>query len=507
MDLAALIQSLRPLLANSSNLPKIVELLEKHTDLAEYEVARYYVQHAIGGAIQELLESRDPLQRLSGVKAIGFLFPRASRSQKPAAKPRSPNASKPKAPRLGASTLLRRAAKDPDGDVRRTASAVTNSLGIQEVALADSRFPAPRNTWTRIGGWNESGWTFGLRKPYLRKPVRRVPDDIADVRKTFGALKTADDVAKLLGFKKAKDLLPFMRVGNAAGSGYVEFTVPKATGGTRTICAPRAPLKQVQRTILRELLEKVPTHPAAHGFVKGRSVVTNAEPHQRAKIVIKMDLKDFFPTIHFFRVMGTFQYLGASEAASKTLAAIVTHRSKLDDGRMIVPGALPQGAPTSPAVTNIVCRRFDARMSALSAKVGAKYTRYADDLTFSFEQEPSKGIGRFLWWVDQIIQQEGFTQNAPKRRVLRPSNQQRITGVVVNAGMSVPREARRRFRAILQNIRNTSVQEQARGKSDFKSYLLGFASYVKMVQPEVGKELFAEVRSVLAEDVRKTAPK
>ena len=140
-------------------------------------------------------------------------------------------------------------------------------------------------------------------------------------------------------------------------------------------------------------------------------------------------------------------------------------------------------------------------------KVGAKYTRYADDLTFSFEQEPSKGIGRFLWWVDQIIQQEGFTQNAPKRRVLRPSNQQRITGVVVNSGMSVPREARRRFRAILQNIRNTSVHEQARGKSDFKSYLLGFASYVKMVQPDVGKELFAEVRSVLAEDSRKTAPK
>ncbi len=102
-----------------------------------------------------------------------------------------------------------------------------------------------------------------------------------------------------------------------------------------------------------------------------------------------------------------------------------------------------------------------------------------------------------------MIQQEGFVQNAPKRRVLRGSNQQRITGVVVNNGLSVPRDARRRFRAILENIRRTSVEEQARGKTDFKAYLKGFASYVKMVQPEVGKKLMEEVHSVLAEDVRK----
>jgi retron-type reverse transcriptase len=232
-------------------------------------------------------------------------------------------------------------------------------------------------------------------------------------------------------------------------------------------------------------------------------VVSNAQPHEGAKVVIKIDLKDFFPTVHFYRVAGTFRYLGMGEAAANTLAAIVTHRNKLPDGTVIMPGALPQGAPTSPAITNIVCRRLDARLDALAKKADATYTRYADDLTFSFRAEPSKGVGRFLWWVDQVIQQEGFVQNAPKRRVLRPSNQQRITGVVVNNGLSVPRDARRRFRAILENVRRTSLEEQSRGKRDFKSYLTGFASYVKMVQPEVGNKLLAEVRSVLAEDARK----
>jgi RNA-directed DNA polymerase len=481
MDLAKLLFTLKPLLADArSNLPKIVELLEKHNDLAEYAVARFYVSKAAKVALEDRLSSVDPAQRAEAVKAIPKLLGRNE-----------------------GATLLRRVYKDPAPAVRSAARSGVYALGIEDVALPDSRFPAPRNNWQREGGWNETGWAFGLSAPRARKPTRRVPEEIAATRGVFKELQTTDDVAKKLGFKKGKELKALMRAGSQAGSGYVEFTVPKATGGVRTICAPRAPLKRVQRSILRELLGKVPAHPAAHGFINGRSVVSNAQPHEGAKVVIKIDLKDFFPTVHFYRVAGTFRYLGMGEAAANTLAAIVTHRNKLPDGTVIMPGALPQGAPTSPAITNIVCRRLDARLDALAKKADATYTRYADDLTFSFRAEPSKGVGRFLWWVDQVIQQEGFVQNAPKRRVLRPSNQQRITGVVVNNGLSVPRDARRRFRAILENVRRTSLEEQSRGKRDFKSYLTGFASYVKMVQPEVGNKLLAEVRSVLAEDARK----
>lgn len=100
----------------------------------------------------------------------------------------------------------------------------------------------------------------------------------------------------------------------------------------------------------------------------------------------------------------------------------------------------------------------------------------------------------------QVCQQEGFTENAAKRRILRRSNQQRITGVVVNAGLAIPREARRRFRAILNNCRRHGVAAQARGRKDFRAYLLGFASYVKMVQPGLGTKLLQEVRTILRED-------
>ncbi|MEZ4408066.1 MAG: reverse transcriptase family protein [Polyangiales bacterium] len=244
-------------------------------------------------------------------------------------------------------------------------------------------------------------------------------------------------------------------------------------------------------------MSKLPTHDAAHGFVPGRSTITNAAPHQGAVLLVKTDLRDFFPTVHYRRVAGLFAQCGYGEEVASLLAALTTHRPRLANGRVVWPGALPQGAPTSPAIANLVCRRLDARLAGLAARVGATYTRYADDLTFSFRAEPSKGVGRFFWWVDQVCQQEGFVENVAKRRVLRPSNQQRVTGVVVNAGMTVPREARRAFRATLANCRRHGIDAQARGREGFRAYLQGFAAYVKMVQPEHGAALVREVRELL----------
>lgn len=112
------------------------------------------------------------------------------------------------------------------------------------------------------------------------------------------------------------------------------------------------------------------------------------------------------------------------------------------------------------------------------------------------------GFFRVPGW-HQVCQQEGFTENAAKRRILRRSNQQRITGIVVNAGLAIPRAARREFRATLHNCRQHGVAAQARGRKDFAAYLLGFASYVKMVQPTLGNKLLQEVRAVLREDKAK----
>jgi hypothetical protein len=164
---------------------------------------------------------------------------------------------------------------------------------------------------------------------------------------------------------------------------------------------------------------------------------------------------------------------------------------------MVWPGLLPQGAPSSPAITNLVCRRLDARLSALARKLGGTYTRYADDLTFSFEKEPEK-IGKLLWFIDQICGQEGFAENTKKRRVFRRSCQQRVTGVVVNEHPAVPRRERRRFRAILANVKKNGLAAEARGREDFEAYLRGYAAYVQMVQPEVGAKLARAVAEALS---------
>ena len=138
-----------------------------------------------------------------------------------------------------------------------------------------------------------------------------------------------------------------------------------------------------------------------------------------------------------------------------------------------------------------------ARLAKLAAKFGATYTRYADDLTFSFAKTPEISIGRFFWFVDGVCQQEGFNEHPGKRKILRAKTQQRVTGIVVNEDVHVPRRDRRRFRAILHNIAKRGLASEAKGRSDFAAYLQGYAAYVQMVQPELGKAWAAEVAKLL----------
>jgi RNA-directed DNA polymerase len=271
----------------------------------------------------------------------------------------------------------------------------------------------------------------------------------------------------------------------------------------RVISAPRAPLRAVQRAIYSGILAKVPTHDAAHGFVPGRSTVTNATPHVGARLLLKTDIREFFPTIHYWRVRGMFGSFGYDERVAAVLASLCTRRPVVDrDGERVVvwPGLLPQGAPTSPAIANLVCLRLDARLTGLAAKLGAVYTRYADDLSFSVH-DPDRveriDVGRTFWWIDQILQQEGFAEHPGKRQVLRPSRRQLVTGIVVNQKLTVPRDARRQFRATLHNCKVHGLASQARGRDDFADYLRGYAAYVQMIQPELGSRWVAEVEQLL----------
>ena len=455
-----------------TNASAIRALVERHQAMAEYQIARFYVARHLMPQVEALFASIDPRQRRAGIELIRLGFPRTV-----------------------AGKLLRRVVKDPDMGVAKAARATVKKFDIEEVALPDTRYDGARS---HFGRWNVTGWAFGLfgrwrdwqRKP--KSPTRRA---------ALGAtgLPAIGSHAELLAFLGVDDktLTKMMRPGTAPGSAYVEFEVPKAKGGTRRLAAPRGPLRKLQRKILDEILAKVPSHDASHGFVAGRSTVTNARPHVGAALVIKTDLVDFFPTVHYHRVAGLFGALGYGDAIAATLAAITTYRPKLADGRVVWPGMLPQGAPTSPALANLACRRLDARLAKLAAKYGATYTRYADDLTFSFAKVPEISIGRFFWFVDGVCQQEGFNEHAGKRKVLRAKTQQRVTGIVVNTDVHVPRRDRRRFRAILHNIAKRGLPSEAKGRADFAAYLQGYAAYVQMVQPELGKAWVAEVDKLL----------
>jgi hypothetical protein len=439
---------------------------------AEFQVGRHFVAKLLSADLDEQIGSLDPKQRKAAITTARLVMPRG-----PAAR------------------VLRRVIRDPDPGVRYRAAVAMRELGLSKQVPVDVRFTADSPARFRT-----AGWAFGVfanvqsttRKP--KKPTRIKHTD------ALPKLTGIADIAKLVGVKSPDDLTPLMRPGTGKGSGYVEFEIPKAKGGTRKIAAPRKPLRTVQRAILDKILSKVPLHDACHGFVVDRSTVTNAKPHEGAALVLKLDLKDFFPTVHYRRVRGLFTLLGYSDPVARVLASLTTYRPKLGN-TVIWPGVLPQGAPTSPALANIACRRLDTRLANLASKYGAHYTRYADDLTFSFATMPEVKLGRFLWFVDAICEQEGFIERPDKRRILRNKHQQRVTGIVVNQGIHVPRADRKRFRAILHNCAKHGVASQAlkSGRTDFEAYLAGYAAYVHMVEPALGTQWVAEVARLLGE--------
>jgi len=278
---------------------------------------------------------------------------------------------------------------------------------------------------------------------------------------------------------------------------YVTFTVPKKSGGTRLLSAPHQSLATAQQWILENILSKVSPHDAAHGFVPGRSTLTNAEPHVGADTVVNVDLKDFFPTITFARVLGVFRALGYSPAIATILALLCTEaprRPMTYDGQTYYaatgPRALPQGACTSPALSNLVARRLDRRMLGIAQKLGWTYTRYADDLSFSQRGELTASVGYLLARIRHIADDEGFTVNEKKTRVQRRHQQQSVTGLVVNDRMNVPRKTIRRLRAILHRAQREGFAAQNRDNHPhFEAWVRGMIAYISMSNPEAAQRL------------------
>jgi RNA-directed DNA polymerase len=280
---------------------------------------------------------------------------------------------------------------------------------------------------------------------------------------------------------------------------YRRFALPKKTGGVRTISAPMPRLKRAQYWVLDQLLAKVPVHAAAHGFLPGRSIVSNAEPHCGQDVVINLDLKDFFPGIHFPRIKGVFCGLGYSQTVASLLALLCSENAcdelTVDGERFFVGGkgherVLPQGAPTSPMLTNVLCRKLDRRLAGLAAKLGFAYTRYADDLTFSAAGDAAHRVGRLLRQVHHVLRDEGFTPHPDKQRVMRRGARQEVTGVVVNDKPSVSRSERRKLRAALHRASQEGLQAAHwQGETATRDTLVGYARFVHMVNARQGAPL------------------
>ncbi|HSP80043.1 MAG TPA: reverse transcriptase domain-containing protein, partial [Myxococcaceae bacterium] len=332
----------------------------------------------------------------------------------------------------------------------------------------------------------------------------RTTDEVRLARLGLPVLASPEALAGALGLSVGQlRALCFTRTASTT-SHYVRFLLPKKTGGTRLISAPLPRLKAAQAWVLENLLERVPVHDAAHGFRPGRSIVSNARPHVGAGVVVNLDLKDFFPTVEYPRVKGLFRKLGYSEATATVLALLCTEPDvdevELDGQRYYVtrgPRRLPQGAPTSPALTNLLCRRLDSRLAGAARKLGFVYTRYADDLTFSASGPGPHDAGELLRLVRWLVRQEGFTPHPEKTRVLRRGRQQEVTGVVVNDKPGVDRKTLKRFRALLHQLEKRGPEGLRWGNGgDVIASALGFAHFVAMVDPVKGRALQEKARAL-----------
>jgi hypothetical protein len=287
----------------------------------------------------------------------------------------------------------------------------------------------------------------------------------------------------------------------------------KRDGSARLIESPKQRLKAIQRYLLREILNHIPPHFAAHGFRAQRSIRTFAAPHVGRTLVMKLDLKDFFPSIPRARVMGIFLTAGYPETVARLLTGLCTNsiprqvieccpvRGALRRGtrlrNLYERPHLPQGAPTSPALANLAAYRLDSRLTGLAKAAGASYTRYADDLVFSGDDSFQRMSERFYIAVCAIALEEGFEVHTRKTRLMARSNSQRAGGMVLNQHVNLPREEYDQLKAIIHNcVTHGPVSQNRAAIVNFERHLAGRIAHVEMLNPPRGRKLRNEFEKI-----------
>lgn len=335
-------------------------------------------------------------------------------------------------------------------------------------------------------------------------------------------LKTATtlkDVAEILGFS-TKGLSFFLYALNPSAR-YRSFEIPKKGGGARTIHAPVDGLKLIQRRLAKVLqecnewmvaAEGKARRPLYHGFTPERSIFTNASVHRRQEFVFNVDIEDFFGSINFGRVRGYFisnKYFKLDPAVATVLAQIACHDSTAEGKQQGHNSRLPQGSPCSPIISNLIGGMLDVRLVGLAKLHGCRYSRYADDLTFSTSKSPfpteiARQIGNAHQWapgssLSNLIEDSGFKLNPKKTRMQYCSSRQEVTGLVVNSIANTRPEYRRQVRAMVDSLTRTGKYtiddvEYGQEKLNQLAGRLGFVSHIdiqrqKVKQTERRKEL------------------
>ncbi|WP_299933390.1 retron St85 family RNA-directed DNA polymerase [uncultured Pelagimonas sp.] len=239
---------------------------------------------------------------------------------------------------------------------------------------------------------------------------------------------------------------------------YRSFPILKKDGTERTISAPRVYLKVIQWWILENILSKLPCHKNAFGFSRNKSIQDNARFHAGSKHILNVDIQSFFDTVTESQVQGVFAKLGYSDDTSKTLSNLCTLK-----------GSLPQGAPTSPSLANLVLADTDDKLENLAKVRGMKYSRYADDITFSSDEFITAG---FHLEVEKFLKDIGFQLKSAKTRYAGPGNRKDVTGLICGDFVQPPLEWRKNNRSRVHKLGKKAFLE----KEDV-AYLLGLRGY------------------------------
>ena len=316
-------------------------------------------------------------------------------------------------------------------------------------------------------------------------------DDAQRERLGLPALGAPADIAAAIGIAAPELSWLCYHRGASSVDHYHRFQIPKKRGGLRNVSSPKTRLRRAQRWLLENVLARLPIHAAATAFAPGASVAQNANRHMGRAIVVRVDLKDFFPSIGFKRVKNFFQSCGYNEGIASIFALLCTESPRveltLDEVKhhvAIGERVLPQGACTSPALTNLLCRRLDARLSGIAATLGFTYSRYADDLVFS-SADAGADVNKLIGLTRRVVSDEKLTVNDEKTAVMRPHTRQVVTGLVVNAqdacGPRVSRADLRKFRAFLHRYEQSGAEKMSEqiGR-DALSYARGMIAWIAM---------------------------